>query len=867
MDIGIDLGTTFSVIAVKGQVDLAPGYSGAEYLQEIDVTLLPSANGNLTFPSAFWWHPDEPERYVFGDEAKQMAEEGKAPIMFSKRSIGTTNTLMLNGRGFTAKEVAERFLRFLKEWAETVTGQKVSRAVVTHPAYFDPGQREETLKAAQDAGLNVTPKQMMMEPCAAALAYTLNDTRDPLRVMTYDLGGGTFDVAVMEKIGGVIQMKKFDGDHLLGGYDFDSALVQWILDQLKEKGKIIPYDPDNEEHKGRRARMLQIAEAVKIRLAEQRTDKATVPVQVDFLVDNQGQRVQFRGQINREQYAALVQDRLRDTIKCCRNALEGAGIGAEDLHAILLVGGSTRGKWVADAVAREFGSVVGEPYYPDYCVAAGAALWMAQFAPPAIESDRIKLSLDYQSSSVLSTVNISGSVCPSSGSDLTPEACRKLQIHLEAPDGSLSGPAEIGAEGQFIFKKVELLQDGSPSRFKITVSENGSELMNPVEGTIVFHDESTSESGTSDGRILPVLPRCLFLKAERMVKMAEEGAPLPAKCQARLRRVFDGPTEEIPILLDNEQVGAVSIEDIPEEAGEGCMVVVDAEVTEFNEMRGKVLVYAPNGKTVLKEGPVRVVFPPVVIPELAELLGKFDELRDRLEMDLLHAPPQDRARLAGSGKNLVRKIKKITEEQSPDRQILHERIRELERIVDPPEDDMDPPRRDFDNLLAECRELLAASPENNALKAYSSQLDRVETAGKDACETKNNKKWVTANETLQRIHDNIERAAEGSKPETQQETPPPAVLKAQAKRIVEGLRASLKTARDARLREGNAERWEGHCEDCARKIDRMAAEIDKISDDTPKEQALAQIQSYLGPSETLRKRIERIQRKVSIETL
>ena len=285
-----------------------------------------------------------------------------------------------------------------------------------------------------------------------------------------------------------------------------------------------------------------------------------------------------------------------------------------------------------------------------------------------------------------------------------------------------------------------------------------------------------------------------------MVAIAEEGVPLPARCEVRLRKVFDGSRVDIPIFMENEQVGTVCVEDIPEEAGEGCMVVVDVEVTESNEMRGKVLVYALNGKTVLKEGPIRVAFPPIVIPELAELLGKFDELTDRLEMGMLHAPPQDRARLAGPGKTLVRKIKKITEEQSPDRQILHERIKELERIVDPPEDDMDPPRRDFDNLLAECRELLAANPESNALKSFASQLDRVETAGKDACETKNNKKWVIANETLQRIRENIERATQCS--DKSQETPPPTVLKAQAMRLIEGLRASLKTAREARMREG-----------------------------------------------------------------
>jgi actin-like ATPase involved in cell morphogenesis len=853
MDIGIDLGTTFSVIAVKGKLEMAPGYPPAEYLEEMDVTILPSANGNPTFPSVFWWQPADPEQgtpeqYVFGDAAKQLAEEGKAPIMFSKRSIGTNELLKLNGRDFTAKEVAERFLRHLKEWAETVTGQKVGRAVVTHPAYFKPNQREETLKAAQAAGLNVTSELLMMEPCAAALAYTVNDKRDPLRVMTYDLGGGTFDVAVMEKIEGVIQMKKFNGDHLLGGCNFDDAFVQWILDQLKAKGKNIPYDENNEEHRGRRARMLQVAESVKIRLAEQKTDKIAVPVQVDFLVDDKGQRVQFRGQINREQYAALIQDELRKTIQCCRSALDDAGMKVEDLNAILLVGGSTKGKWVVDAVAKEFGPV-GEPYHPDLCVAAGAAICVAQLAPPPPTNDRVKLTLDYQSTSVLPEVAISGVICPSEGSDLTPEACRKLRLYLDTPGGDLLGPAEIAADGRFVFNKLALQDDGSPSHFKLTVKEENDELLSH-EVTIVF-----SEGTPPPPPPVPVLPRPLFLKAERMVAMADEGDQLPVKCQVSLTRAFGGPTLPIPIYLEREEVGTVLVEDIPEEGGEGCKVVVDVEVTQNNEMRGKVLVYGVNGKTVVKEGSVRIEFPPIIIPELGDLLGKFDELKDRLENDIPNAAPQDRARLAGSGRALVRKIKKIIEGQSPDRQVLFERIKELEHIVNPPPEDMDPPRREFDDLVAECRESIAEDSER--LKAYTAQVDRVETAGKEAYDTKNNRKWATANETLRRIRHNLD------KPDGPTPPPPPkpttTQLKLMAEREIQGLRAALNAAREARAREAGADRWTAPCEECERRIDNMAAEVKKIRDEADSDQAMAQVQSYLAPAEMLRKKIAKIQ--------
>jgi hypothetical protein len=194
--------------------------------------------------------------------------------------------------------------------------------VVTHPAYFDPGQVQETREAAVDAGYDMShPGQMMMEPAAAALSYTLNDERDPLTVMTYDLGGGTFDVTVLEKREGLITMRAFDGGHLLGGYNLDRAFVRWLLEDLAAKGRVIPYDETNEEDRGRRARLLHVAENVKMRLAEQKNAKTQVPVKVDFLVDAEGRPVQFMGRINREQYTELVREEMAVTVACCRRAL------------------------------------------------------------------------------------------------------------------------------------------------------------------------------------------------------------------------------------------------------------------------------------------------------------------------------------------------------------------------------------------------------------------------------------------------------------------------------------------------------------------------------------------------------------------
>lgn len=152
MDIGIDLGTTFSVIAVNGRVEMAPDYPPGLYLEECDVTIIPSPYGDQTFPSVVMEDPDNSGEYLFGVDALQKAEEGYAPVMFSKRKIGTREGIPTLTQMIFAKDVAREFLRYLKSCAERALGRPVTRAVVTHPAYFDRGAVEETREAAKEAG-------------------------------------------------------------------------------------------------------------------------------------------------------------------------------------------------------------------------------------------------------------------------------------------------------------------------------------------------------------------------------------------------------------------------------------------------------------------------------------------------------------------------------------------------------------------------------------------------------------------------------------------------------------------------------------------------------------------------------------------
>jgi len=402
MNIGIDIGTTYCKMAVKGRVAMAPGYPPGRYLEDLDVTILPDPAGDHTVPSVFWWHPDEPERYVVGHEALHMTGDGKVPIRFAKKALGTTRRFMMNGRGFLACEVATHILRYLKQWAEIVTGQQIHSAVITYPAYFTSCQREEMLQAAMDAGFHITSELLIMDSYATALAYTSKEDRrnkpcDDLRVLIYDLGGGTFEVALMEKIEGVIYMREFDSEPLIGGHYFDKALAQWIHDQLTAQGRVIPFDEGNQE------RLLRVAENAKLQLSMRRTPRVKVFFGVDFLIDDKGQRVQFNGSINDLEYAELIQEELRRTLACCCRVLAAGHPKPDELPrrtTVLLVGASTWDPWVQN-IANDMISWLregwlwggsewfeSERFEPDYCVAAGAALMAAQL-PANIRSNAI----------------------------------------------------------------------------------------------------------------------------------------------------------------------------------------------------------------------------------------------------------------------------------------------------------------------------------------------------------------------------------------------------------------------------------------------------------------------------------------------
>ena len=839
MDIGIDLGTTFSVIAVNGNVTLADGYPEGEYLEEFDVTVIRTPEYESTVPSVLIEREDIPGEFIVGMEAKQAAEEGKSPVMWSKRKIGTTEELKLQHGTMTAKDAAREILKYLKGLAERALDGPVRRAVVTHPAYFDPSQVEETRQAAQEAGFDMSVReQVLMEPIAAALAYTRSDPTDPLRIMVYDLGGGTFDVTILERRGGVITPKAFDGDPLLGGFNFDRKLAQWIIDKLAAKGRTIRHDENNPEDRGRYARLLTFAEGVKERLADMgKKTRVPIDVRIDFLVDSEGRNIQVRERISQEEFVALIQEDLDKTIVCCQRCLGKANMTPEDLDYLLLVGGSTHGPWIEELVRQKLGK---EPQRvrADLCVAVGAAIH-CESLPQVDREGELELVWDTPVQSVLPTIDIGGHL-----SARDPGMLRGLQVMLKTPQGVTLGPVPLSEDGAFLFQEQPLLED-EPNQFTLQV--NDANAARHLEKSLTIAYDPDADTTT----ILPSLAKSLYIKAAGaaggLVSLAKEGQELPSsEITMTLERLHTEPTLDIELYQGDERIGTITVEDIPPEAGAGARVVLKVSISDKNEIRGTAEVFVARTGALARSSPVRVKIPPAVIPELMELEQRFRTLENaRTQKIVLSEDPEERTILAHAGERLARQIEAKFREISPNRQEIWVLVRELDHLVNPPPEDMNPPRARFDRLLLDCRELLSAKSDDPQLQAYSRMVENCERDGRAAYAEKDQRKWSAIYSSLAALYERLKPREPVGPPPVIPETP---ILKDQAKMQISECRASLETMRDS-LASENPQKYEAtyksRCQTVERMLDELDKKVDEIPDDLPKEQGLPRMQVAL----------------------
>ena len=343
--IGIDLGTTNSCVAV---------------LEGGEQVVIPNPEGNRTTPSVVAFKNDE---RIVGEVAKRQAITNPNTILSIKRYMGTDHKVEINGKSYTPQEISAIILQNLKATAESYLGETVTRAVITVPAYFNDAQRQATKDAGKIAGLEV--ERIINEPTAAALAYGLDKTDEDQTILVYDLGGGTFDVSILELGDGVSEVKSTAGDNKLGGDDFDQVIMDYMVAEFKKENGI-----DLSKDKMAMQRLKDAAEKAKKDLSGMTSTQISLP----FITAGEAGPLHLEMNLTRAKFEELSHELVERTLGPTRQALKDAGMTASDIDKVILVGGSTRIPAVQEAVKRETGKEPHKGVNPDEVVALGAAI-------------------------------------------------------------------------------------------------------------------------------------------------------------------------------------------------------------------------------------------------------------------------------------------------------------------------------------------------------------------------------------------------------------------------------------------------------------------------------------------------------------
>ncbi|MDO4279714.1 MAG: molecular chaperone DnaK [Lachnoclostridium edouardi] len=344
--IGIDLGTTNSCVAV---------------MEGGKPVVIANAEGVRTTPSVVAFSKSG-ERLVGEPAKRQAVTNADRTISSIKRHMGTDYKVDIDGKKYTPQEISAMILQKLKADAESYLGEKVTEAVITVPAYFNDAQRQATKDAGKIAGLDV--KRIINEPTAAALAYGLDNEKEQ-KIMVYDLGGGTFDVSIIEIGDGVIEVLSTNGDTRLGGDDFDNAVTQWMIDEFKKAEGV-----DLSGDKMALQRLREAAEKAKKELSSATTTNINLP----FITATAEGPKHLDMNLTRAKFDELTRDLIERTAIPVQNALKDAGLTAAELSKVLLVGGSTRMLAAQDKVKQLTGKEPSKSLNPDECVAIGAAI-------------------------------------------------------------------------------------------------------------------------------------------------------------------------------------------------------------------------------------------------------------------------------------------------------------------------------------------------------------------------------------------------------------------------------------------------------------------------------------------------------------
>ena len=487
--IGIDLGTTNSCVCV---------------LEAGEPKVIPNKEGERTTPSVVAFKNGE---RIVGAAAKRQALTNPNTISSIKRLIGTDKRTEAEGKEYSPEEISAMILSNLKESAEAYLGESVTKAVITVPAYFNDAQRQATKNAGKIAGLDV--ERIINEPTAAALAYGLDKQDKNQTILVYDLGGGTFDVSILDLGDGVVEVRSTSGNNRLGGDDFDNKVIDYLVSEFEKENGI-----DLSKDKMAMQRLKEIAEKAKKDLSSMTSTQVSAP----FISQGADGPLHLDMTLTRAKFESLISDLVDSTLEPVRNALKDADLKAKDLDKVIFVGGSTRVPLVYETVMKELGKEPSREVNPDEVVAMGAAIQggvLTGDVNDIVLLDVTPLSLGIETLGGVMTVLIPrNTTIPTSKSEVFSTAAdNQPAVDVHVLQGERSMAADNKTLGRFQLTNIPPAPRGVPQiEVKFDIDANG--IVNVTAKDLGTNKEQsitiTSSTNLSDDEI------------ERMRKEAEE---------------------------------------------------------------------------------------------------------------------------------------------------------------------------------------------------------------------------------------------------------------------------------------------------------------------------------------------------------
>ncbi|MCM2591834.1 molecular chaperone DnaK [Rossellomorea marisflavi] len=494
--IGIDLGTTNSCVSV---------------LEGGEPKVIANAEGNRTTPSVVAFKNGEKQ---VGEVAKRQAITNPNTIISVKRHMGTAHKVEAEGKDYTPQEISAMILQHLKSYAEDYLGETVDKAVITVPAYFNDAERQATKDAGKIAGLEV--ERIINEPTAAALAYGLDKMDEDQTILVYDLGGGTFDVSILELGDGVFEVRSTAGDNRLGGDDFDQVIIDYLVAEFKKENGI-----DLSKDKMALQRLKDAAEKAKKDLSGVTSTQISLP----FITAGEAGPLHLEVTLSRAKFEEISSDLVERTMGPTRQAMKDAGLSASEIDKIILVGGSTRIPAVQEAIRKETGKEPSKGVNPDEVVAMGAAIQggvLTGDVKDVVLLDVTPLSLGIETMGGVSTKLIDrNTTIPTSKSQVFSTAAdNQTAVDIHVLQGERPMAADNKTLGRFQLADIPPAPRGVPQiEVKFDIDKNGivnvsaKDLGTGKEQNITIK----SSTGLSDDEV------------ERMVKEAEENADADKK--------------------------------------------------------------------------------------------------------------------------------------------------------------------------------------------------------------------------------------------------------------------------------------------------------------------------------------------------